>query len=598
MDHKLKRISTSLLTASMVASALSGCAGYKEFQNKVDDDMARQQANINRSSETFFSGGNDARMKERNKLVRDEGIAWVGSKSIPKEKTDKLPPQFDAVTLNFVGRHTIASVAEIIQKATSLKVMIHPDVLIPFDSLAPINNQNNTANNPSSQNSQVATNVASTMSAPTTIVQSGGGIGSAQTSAGGNYYVDVPVTYVGSLGDFLDRIATRLGVDWEFKDGKIEIRRFITRTYRVLALPGSTEFTSELGKSGGVSSGASTGSSGGGGSSSGTGTFSARTNVSSTAKMDYWKDMEATIRSMMSSRGKVAINQGTGAVTVTDIRDIVQRVGQIIDEENRTMSRQVAFEVQTITVRTTDASAFGIDWNLVYKKLSNLTPDWSVSLATPGSVTNANSGSLSLGVLHNVSGDDGLLNRMTGSTALVKALAEVVKVTNVTTQRAITVNRQAVPLAATDQQAYVAQTTPSASTSPGATATTVGLTPGIVTTGFVMNMIPTITDKNSILLTLSADISELRGIPTFSSGSGVTQQSIQLPQVSSNQFIQRLGLKSGDSLVISGFENQKKSYTKRTLDNDVEPGVGGSFDGNGVRESTIMVITPILMDSI
>ena len=326
------------------------------------------------------------------------------------------------------------------------------------------------------------------------------------------------------------------------------------------------------------------------------GSFTSAMKVSEDSTIDYWKSIEGTIRSMLSNMGKLATNQGSGTITVTDIRDAVERIGRLVEEENKTMTKQVAFEIKVLAVRSSDNIEQGIDWNLVYQRLQNLAPAWGLSISNPGSLLTTSAGSVGVQILKSPTADGGL-NALSGSQAFVRALADVGKITRMTTQRAMTLNRQAAPVAVTDQTNYAAETTPGIVAVAGSTVP-VGIKPGTVTTGFIMNLLPTVTDNNAMVLTLSMDISELLKITNFSVGSGETMQSIQLPEVSATQFIQRVAMRTGETLVLSGFERLTKQYTQRTLDPGADPGIGGSFVGGTNNDSLVVLITPVIVEGL
>lgn len=585
----------SIILAALVALGLSACAGYPEVKKNVDQDHAEKSAVV-------ASAQKEIAKRPAYDLISYSSKPWFASRAVAREKTDSLPARFDSVTLRFPGRHTIGSVAEILHRTTGIKVMVHPDVFVNPKVLAPRAGGSFTAQASGTSGTMTTSAVggagvaSATMSPP---VQAGAPAQGVQVSGAGDYYVDVPVDYRGPLNEFLDQLAIRLGVDWEYRDGRIEIRRFVTRTFNIVALPGKNDFTSSLGKRGGVSAGVQASGGAAGAQSASAGQFNSDMNVSTETHVDYWASIEGSIRAMLSPLGKVAVNQGSGIVTVTDIRDVVDRVASMIEEENRTVTRNVGFEVQVFSLSNNDGSDFGVDWNLIYQRLSNLSPEWGLSFASPGSLVSTLAGQVGVQVLKTPSNDNGTLDRMSGSTAFVKALATYGKLSRVTSQRVITLNRKPVPVAITQQTAYAAATQPgSVATGGAATSATYGITPGSVTTGFILNLVPTITERNSIVLTFSVDLSDLLDMKTFTSGSGGTSQSIQLPEVSATQFIQNVPLRSGETLVVTGFERTTHRYNQRTLGRGMEPGLGGSLAGSGAKESLVIMITPIIREGV
>lgn len=585
MQTKHKR--AAFITATLVG--LAGCNGYENVKREVDANHAIASKRSEEAHKAILT-------PKVSPLVTRSDRAWVASRAVPKELTEGLPAQFERVELHFGGRHNIAAVAEIISRTTGIPVMVHPDVFVPMTRLAPTTGGSMTpTTNGGASPSSVAAAPGNSAAVAVTSAQ-GTQMQQMTAQSGGDYFVDVPVDYTGSLRDFLDRITSRLGLDWEYRNGRVDIRRFITRTFTVMSMPGSSEFSSTLGKTGSQATGVTaSATSGAGPANTQSGSFSSEASVKTKASIDYWASLEGNVKTMLSPVGRVAVNQGTGTVSITDTRDVVDRVSRMIEEENKALTRQVAIEVQVLSVRGNGGAEFGIDWDLVYSKLSSLAADWSLSVVSPGTLVNNIAGQVGLQILKTPTSDSGMA-RFNGSAAMIRALADVGRVATVTSQRSITLNRQSVPVAITDQTTYGAATTPGTATA-GGTAT-FGITPGTVTTGFLLNLIPAITDRNSLILTMNVDISDLRDLTTFSSGSGANQQSIQTPSVSSTAFRQQVGLRTGETLVLSGFERVNNTYRQRGIGTDSSPGFGGSFTGSNVKESMVILITPVIIDGV
>jgi type IVB pilus formation R64 PilN family outer membrane protein len=134
------------------------------------------------------------------------------------------------------------------------------------------------------------------------------------------------------------------------------------------------------------------------------------------------------------------------------------------------------------------------------------------------------------------------------STALLKALRSVGQATQVTSGSAVVMSNQPVPVQAIRREAYLAGSS--------TTTTQYGeekqLTPGEITTGFAMTVIPHIMEGRRVVLQYTINLSNLDDLVEFSSGDAT----IQLPKVSSRSFSQRMTLKMGQTLVLAGFEQE------------------------------------------
>jgi type IVB pilus formation R64 PilN family outer membrane protein len=599
----MKKIVAPGFSLLLPLALLSGCGGYHVVNRDVTDRYEATRKDAEEAQARVMQGKLDS------PLIRQAKTVWIGSQAVPFERGSSLPPQFDELTLNFSGRHNIGSVAEILQRATGLRIMVHPDVLVSMRELAQTEGGSSTMNGQA-----VVTSVGSAFTPGSVATLTGpraaerpaqgpsfgrlapersGDMALPSGQAAADYFVDVPLSYRGSLASFLDSMTSRLGLGWEYRDGAIEIRRFITRSYSISALPGSTTYRSSLGKNGGIDAGAT-----GGANSSSTGSFSSEMRVAMESNVDYWASLEGTLKAMLSAKGRLAVNQGTGTVTVTDIRDVVDRVTRYLEEENRIMTRQIAFEVKLFAVQAEDGSEFGVNWDVVYSKLTNLLPDVTIGLQSPATIVGPGAGSIGVSVVRDPLTGNGGINTLSGSSALVQALASVSKVSLVTSQRAVTLNRQVVPVAVTEQVAYVAETSAQTSGTGSSQTTTLGLKAATVTTGFILNLMPSVTERNGMVLTVGLDLSELRSLEPFRVGSGPNEQKVQQPVVASTQFIQRVALRTGETLVLSGFERVNSNSRQRTLDTGVSPGLGGSFSGRTRKESLVFMITPVMVEGL
>jgi len=76
----------------------------------------------------------------------------------------------------------------------------------------------------------------------------------------------------------------------------------------------------------------------------------------------------------------------------------------------------------------------------------------------------------------------------------------------------------------------------------------------------------------------------------FTSGSG----SVQLPEIDTRQFLQRVAMKSGQTLVISGFEQTDSNLRASGIGHPRNIFTGGSLEGQAGKEILVIVITPVV----
>ncbi|RSK88121.1 hypothetical protein EJE96_00960 [Pandoraea apista] len=115
----------------------------------------------------------------------------------------------------------------------------------------------------------------------------------------------VPLQYSGTLSGLLDTIAHRSGTHWSYRDGVVHFARYVTRTFQIKMMPGSSSYSASVGKASQMK--ANRGAAGGGGAGSSAGgvdlSFNADANVSVESELDYWSDLVLTVKDMLSEGG-------------------------------------------------------------------------------------------------------------------------------------------------------------------------------------------------------------------------------------------------------------------------------------------------------
>ncbi len=122
------------------------------------------------------------------------------------------------------------------------------------------------------------------------------------------------------------------------------------------------------------------------------------------------------------------------------------------------------------------------------------------------------------------------------------------------------------------------------------------LTPGVVTDGFSLYILPKI-QGNKVYLQISSTLSVLTALNTFSSSTGTTDsdtgsETIQLPTMTEKHFNQRAALQNGATLVITGFQQLTDKI------NTVSPFGFTALGGKGAlsdNTQTIICITPMIV---
>ena len=348
------------------------------------------------------------------------------------------------------------------------------------------------------------------------------------------------VNYAGTLRGLLDTIAGLSGYGWDFdaRTRRITFSRLQVRTFVLAASVGTVAWDSQVSnrsreQQGNALSGDNINATVTSGD-----TTSQTAQINTTkATLDVWKDVETTVKGLLSRAGTVSINQSAGTLTVRDTHSRLEAIARYIEEMNARLERQVALCVRVWALEVSDASRLGLNLQTLFT-----SPDVAVEAGTASQAT----GSLAAVSV--------LKGRLTGSSATLEALKEWGNATQLTSASGLVMNNQPFPVQAVRRHAYLAGMTMSTSEY----SQTSEITPGEVTTGFAMTLIPHILPDRHVLLQYNITLSSLEDMTTIERDS----IAVQLPQVSTRAFSQRTRLKAGQTLVLAGFEQDTASATR------------------------------------
>lgn len=390
------------------------------------------------------------------------------------------------------------------------------------------------------------------------------------------------ISYTGGLGGLLDQVAGRLGISWKYDNGGVVFYYLETRRFDIQ--PADAKYSLKGSVSSGLSSstGADSNSSGStaGVSGSGGSTMTSEVEMGN----NLYADLKATVQSMLTpGTGRLSLNQTTGTLMVTDVPEVVSQIGEYLDSENGTLSRQVIFKVVTYTVNTDANDMIGIDWNLVWKSLNG---NYGINLANTSSGVDSNAISGGFDVLDTATGKAA---QFAGSKFLFDALSKQVTVSDVKTNTIMTTNMAAAPVLVGQQTTYLKDVSTTAYATGNSTVPTQTLTPGTVTTGTNITILPKILkDSDRLMLNMFMDISSLKQIRNISSDT----QKIEAPDIDTRSIQQRVWLKPGQTLIMSGFEQNVDNSNRQGVGSPNNILLGGALSGAKTKQSFVITVTP------
>ncbi|MBY4841138.1 PilN family type IVB pilus formation outer membrane protein [Pantoea sp. DY-5] len=539
------KIPHRLTTAAALCLLASGCS-----------TLDRVDATEKRSAAAEAQADAHKRALESGQVVRDLTSQWINP--VPLNglagQRPELPPC--AVKINRPGSVTLAYVSAFITDQCRIPVVVTPDAQA---AMAGSSGGGRTEKMPGPLPAPDASGMVplaamgQTSSQPVAVQQGDGGLRG--------------VSWNGSLSGLLDNVTTRLGLSWRYEYGHIAIFWLDTRNFAINFMDNDASFVSKT-----VSGTTSSSGSGGGGGNTGDNSTSQTTTA--TIKSNIFKDVESTVKSMLTP-GSGRLNLSAGVLTVTDTPRVLDAIGRYIDDRNRELNRQVMISVKVFSIENRHQNQLGIDWNAVLN-----TGSVGLSLTSP--FTGAASDALSGGVAI-------LDGKGEGTQTFLKALDEQAKLSVVTSASALTTNLSAVPVQNAIQQDYV----PNISTSQTANVgTSTSITKETITTGFNMTALPLLFPNSpKMQLEFSISMSEDPVFTPFTSGG----QSSQLARTTPKTIIQRVIMQSGQTLVLSGYEQLSDSANRQGTGSYSFFGLGGGARGDDSRRMFIILVTPVVL---
>ena len=450
----------------------------------------------------------EARGKEFTTLSRSKAVAvvaepYVGAKAVPIRAGAQSAPELAThVTLRMRG--TLPRIAAGISDLTPLTVQVgaDPAPLTPAKTPTP----------------------GAPADLPDLLDVPSGGLGTVLT-----------VSYEGTLRGLLDHVSVASGYGWEYdaKAKTVVFTRLTVKTFTLLSAPGKQEFQGQITNK---SKETSNSSIGGGGVNQTVSTADTSSQTMQSNKVQYsydvWVDTEKAVKALLSPEGSVVGNQATGTITVRDRFENVRQISSYIADINQRLSRQVALTVNVWALEVSDDAEAGIDLQAIFAN-----DDVSIVAGSLSSLGGPSTASATI-----VSG------KLKGSTGVLRALKEWGNATQVTSGCGLVLSNQPVPIQSIKRIAYLA----GSSSTQSEYGQTSEITPGEVTTGFAMTIIPHILDRRRVLLQYSINLSSLDELTEIS-----TQDlKVQLPKTSTRAFSQRSQMQMGQTLVLAGFQDQ------------------------------------------
>lgn len=403
----------------------------------------------------------------------------------------------------------------------------------------------------------------------------------------------VPVNYSGKLSGLLNYLSNRYGVWWRYKNNVITFFTKETRVFTIYALPTETKMSADLK---GTSMGSSGSSSGGGNTSS---------SLSTSANLALWDSIEKGVQQVVGQQGSLSFSRVAGTVTVTASPFVMQKVASYIANWNEKLSRQVAISVKVLQVSLENSDNYGLDLSAVFNS-NNI----AASYVSPFLIdtTTQGAGLLSMTLLRPSS-------RWKDSKSVIAAFSSQGKTSLVTSSSVTTLNNKVAPVQITTAQNYVKEVNVTNYNNSSSNDSEVDMETDTLNYGFTMEILPRILDHGRLIMLFSMTLSDLLDLETFSSASRNTSSSsgssgedtdnnndgetttVQLPKMQSRGFMQEIAMKSGSTLVLTGFEQVGNNINSTGVGKAKMGLLGGSSYNQNKRDVMVILVTPEVLES-
>lgn len=285
--------------------------------------------------------------------------------------------------------------------------------------------------------------------------------------------------------------------------------------------------------------------------------------------------------------GLVKMDKRANQITVTDRTDIVNHIETVIDAFDR-RPLQVLIEAKVVEVQLYDAFRFGIDWNYVDLKagrVRNISLTPAQTISAPGSTLGG--GSLSTFTIGTSAGNDTLQT-------VINILNNVGKTNILSSPRLLCLNNEEAKLAVATKQPYVTQTISLNTTTQNSQDDV-----KFVDVGVTMSIVPTIADDGNVVLKVKPEVSTQSGTFTVqgvASGSDTLFDRTKVPIVTAQTLETTIVVKDGTTVVIGGLIQDREAKIRKKLPilGDI-PWIGAAFrtESNDFNKTELVVfLTP------
>jgi type IVB pilus formation R64 PilN family outer membrane protein len=305
--------------------------------------------------------------------------------------------------------------------------------------------------------------------------------------------------------------------------------------------------------------------------------------LSKNVEMELWTSIENSIKSMIEETAKLSLDQANGTISLTATPGDIKKVARYINEQNVRLSRQVAISVKVLLLTLDDIDQYGLNFSALFNDKDGRLRSLGITSAPGFPQTD---------IANNLS-----MNLMPGNwniNAAIQALSKKGDVSLVTSGTVTTQNNKPAPIQVVQTQKYISEYTTTTSGTDGNTRDD-SVTTDDLETGFVMNVLPRIIEHGRLMLMFNLSLSDLVSLEKVDIGDKGAY--IQNPIVQARGFTQEVAMKSGESLILAGYEAVSTETKKSGVGSATNSLLGGTAEASRNRAVLVIILTPVVMDS-
>jgi MSHA biogenesis protein MshL len=259
--------------------------------------------------------------------------------------------------------------------------------------------------------------------------------------------------------------------------------------------------------------------------------------------MNAYLGFEQSLKGLLSSEGKLTINQQAGLVSVTDYPKNLKQLALFIKSMEGSILREIQIEARVVEVQLNHANREGVNWQLVNAQVLGYGVNYRQQLIDPLATLaqGAQFTRLLVAGSHLVSTET--INGQSIDRTFIDILKTQGKLKFLSNPKISTLNNQrAVIKVATDDAVFESTTT----ISTGGTPTT-SSTIKYITIGLILDVIPYVDDQGNIVMNIHPMLTERTGVERVDQTTGN-----RVPVLNVREVDTTVRVKEGEMIVMGG----------------------------------------------